>query len=358
MIMDRESELSSRNVNENKDDHHKHDVTTQQVQHYDSDILGKDMSYEELNTNNFATHRTKALMVIAVYPSSGLKFSAIWSQLECLAGDIDQIIISAPTQFRENVTKFIMEVNTTIPAIGKRLKAQFYLNDRYDAGLWCDVLIKGNVLGTGADNTTYIGGLSQYDGFLLINDSLMAVEKSNELLETLRSKNASLVSLNYWGNKKHNSTHNGRNTTKYWLESAARAFSLEGIQVYADKVCSLKSVTSSRQYCPYLRGKYPRKAKMIKKCIIMKTEIEVVDHYSIDKVHGLYPGEDKVRRPYRTTHWSNNFTLWTGLRDQMSFPVLKVTNEFLLRQIRDKRPQDIERCTMKQNSRSGISRIK
>ena len=47
---------------------------------------------------------SKALMVIAVYPSSNIKYSAIWSQLECLAGDIDQIIISAPTQFRENVT--------------------------------------------------------------------------------------------------------------------------------------------------------------------------------------------------------------------------------------------------------------
>ena len=95
------------------------------------------------------------------------------------------------------------------------------------------------------------------------------------------------------------------------------------------------------------------KAKKNKKCIGIRTEIEVVDNYSLDKVHGLYPGEAGTAR-----HWSSNFTFWAGLRDQMSFPVLKVTNGRLVAKIRRNRPQDTERCTVKRNSKIGISRIK
>jgi hypothetical protein len=54
--MDRERELSR---NENENDRHKHDATTKRRRHYDSDLLSKNMSYEELNMKTFATHRTK-----------------------------------------------------------------------------------------------------------------------------------------------------------------------------------------------------------------------------------------------------------------------------------------------------------
>ena len=40
-------------------DRHKHDATTKRRRHYDSDLLSKNMSYEELNMKTFATHRTK-----------------------------------------------------------------------------------------------------------------------------------------------------------------------------------------------------------------------------------------------------------------------------------------------------------
>eukprot|EP00979_Chaetoceros_neogracilis_P009850 scaffold2255_cov293-Chaetoceros_neogracile.AAC.11 len=67
----------------------------------------------------------------------------------------------------------------------------------YDTGLWCDALLKEKKLETyNISSGTYLGGTSRYDHFLLTTDSLMAVEKSNELLETLEAKNASLVSLN------------------------------------------------------------------------------------------------------------------------------------------------------------------
>ena len=156
-------------------------------------------------------------MIIAAFPNTNLKLSSIWSQLQCLTGDIDEIIIAADPQFREDV----------MPAIGVKLKAQFFLNDRYDAGLWCDTLIKGNVISNGTDKNSFVGTPSQYDRFLLINDSVMAMDTSNELLRNLKSMNASLVSFNYWGNKENSNITKNDVGTRYWLESVARAFSLE-----------------------------------------------------------------------------------------------------------------------------------
>ena len=85
-------------------------------------------------------------MVIATYPSNPIKLDVIWSQLECFAGAFDKIIISAPNESKETIIKFLQDVNDTMPLIRSRLEAQFHVNDRYDAGLWCDALIEGNVM--------------------------------------------------------------------------------------------------------------------------------------------------------------------------------------------------------------------
>ena len=152
-----------------------------------------------------------------------------------------------------------------MPEFDLRLDAEFYVNDRYDAGLWCDVLIKGNALNKVAAKNgqkgTYVGGHSQYNRFLLINDSMMALKKSNEFLEALIEKNASLISLSYWGDKQQQQQQQdaaGKNSTNkyhhvernYWLESPLRAFSLEGIQIYADTICALPKIKWKRD-CPH-----------------------------------------------------------------------------------------------------------
>ena len=295
----------------------------------------------------------EALMVIAVYPNSPIKYDVIWSQLECFAGAFDQIIISAPIEFRDNVTQFVREVNNTMPELDSRIDAEFYVNDRYDAGLWCDALLKGNALKKiAAENNqegTYVGGHSKYNRFLLINDSIMAVKKSNEFLEALTEKNASLISLSYWGNKEKQQERASGNSTNYvdpyWLESPLRAFSLEGIQIYADKVCSLGKINAQRD-CPHLYAdkrlnkKHGSGARKNKQCIVEKTEINVVDHYTFDKVHGLFPGDDGL---YNS--WSNNFTFWANMRDEMSFPVLKVNSGHLVKEVIKRRPGEIDICT-------------
>ena len=180
---------------------------------------------------------------------------------------------------------------------------------------------------------------------------MMAVKKSNEFLEALTEKDASLISLSYWGDKQQQQHAAGKNSTKnyhrakrsYWLESPLRAFSLEGIQIYADTICALPKIKWKRD-CPYFvsHEKISRLGhkKKIKRCIVEKTEVEVVTHYSLDKVYGLFPGKDGQGRT-----WSNNFTFWANMRDQMSFPVVKVNSGPLVKEVIKKRPGDIGMCT-------------
>ena len=296
--------------------------------------------------------QNQALMVMAIYPDSPFKYDVIWSQLECFAGAFDRVVISAPIEFRENVTRFVQEVNYEMPEFDSRLDAEFYVNDKYDAGLWCDALIKGNALKKVAAKKgqadTYVGGHSQYNRFLLINDSMMAVKKSNEFLEALSEKNASLISLSYWGDKHRNHDQNDYNK-KYWLESPLRAFSLEGIQIYADKICGMPKIKWKRD-CPHFNSGATSlqqrrisglgQKKSIKRCIVEKTEIDVVNHYALDKVYGLFPGNDTQGQT-----WSNNFTFWTHLRDHMSFPVVKVNSGPLIKAVIKKKPEEIGICT-------------
>ncbi len=58
----------------------------------------------------------------------------------------------------------------------------------------------------------------------------MAAEPFNEGLDTLERKEADLVSLNYWGDKKDVNAI-------FWAESPVRAFSKKGMQVYSDNIC-------------------------------------------------------------------------------------------------------------------------
>jgi hypothetical protein len=293
-------------------------------------------SKESNNHMDIINESRKALMIIAVYPSISIKYDVIWTQLECFAASFDQIIISAPTQFKENITQFVQEVNNLMPVVGKRIEAQFYTNDRYDAGLWCDALKAEGYLPQkekGGNNTTE-GSSQQYNRFVLINDSMLAVKKSNTFLEALELHNASLISLNYWGDKEQH-----RNSSKYWLESPLRAFSLEGVKIYVDKICSLPQI-QWRRHCPHLSNTMIQdRKKRNKRCIVEKTEIDVVDHYPLDKVHGLYPGFDG-----KFKSWSNNFTFWSMLYDNMSFPVVKVNSGPLIKDVMKNRAADMGTC--------------
>ena len=133
----------------------------------------------------------------------------------------------------------------------------------------------------------------------------MAVNKANEFLEALVERSASLVSMNYWGDKGY---PNGNNFTKakykgkYWLESPLRAFSLKGLQTYTNAVCINRPLRPKDDF-PHLR--HTNVGKLAKRCIVEKTEIDIIRHYSLNEVPGLYPGVNS-----RGTTWSNSFDTW------------------------------------------------
>jgi len=287
---------------------------------------------------------TSSLMVIAIYPRDDLRKAALWSQLECFADRFDRIIISAPLEYAVNVTQILIEVNQKLPDIAAKLEVNYYTNDRYDFGLWCDALTQTNILQPVDNNgtTTYVGGSSSYDQFLLINDSLMAVERTNEFLDALTDRNASLVALNEWT----------VDDSIYWVESPARAFSREGIQVFADHVCPIKLHDNWRINCPLLNKKhwvkgvlrkiYPNPVAKQKRCIVETTEINVAGLYPRTKVHGLYPGHDEQNKS-----WSINYEFWsTVLRDKMSFPAVKTSSDFVIG-VGWKQPDVVRQCMTK-----------
>ena len=291
---------------------------------------------EPENPSAFQSAATKkSVMIIATVPNNEVKFASLWSQLECLGGTIDKIIISsAKNKFEEELSAFVKEVKERMSTIGAKIEVQAQWNDRYDAGLWCDALTEGNAgIYKRSNSTPPVVRLSEYDQFFLINDSIMAIEPLNEVLDTLERKKADLVSLNYWGDKKDfNET--------YWVESPVRAFSKKGIQVYSDKICNLGPIRWKID-CPYLinNKSYKRRSK---RCIVDKTEVSVAKYFPQDKVFGLYNGNDGNRGS-----WSNNFKYWKMLRDEQSFPFIKNSNKKLIEDARREQPQDLARCTTK-----------
>ena len=214
----------------------------------------------------------KNTMIIATYPSSGLRLTAIWSQLACFTESVDRIILSAPDEewSHRALTSFVHRMKHALPpAILRKINLRFFTNDRYDAGLWCDALQEENIDAfSKSENTNY----------LLINDSIMAIRQYDGLFNFLVSeKDLSLVSLNYWLN-------NTEGEDSYWLESAARAFSSRGIQIYREKVCQNLNETIGNT-CARKKSSLNRK-----RCVVEHTEIAVASYYNQNETRGLYPG--------------------------------------------------------------------
>ena len=292
-----------------------------------------------LTSSSTSAATKKSVMIIATVPNNEVKFASLWSQLECLGGTIDKIIISsAKNKFEDELSAFVKEVKEKMPTIGAKIEVQAQWNDRYDAGLWCDALTEGNAgIYKRSDSAPPVVRLSEYDQFFLINDSVMAIEPLNEVLDTLEREKADLISLNYWGDKK------GDINGTYWVESPVRAFSKKGIQVYSDKICTLGQI-SWRIDCPFLMKTHPGwgQKKCTKRCIVDKTEVSVAKYFPQDKVFGLYNGNAGNGKP-----WANNFKYWKMLRDKQSFPFIKNTNRKLFENALREQPQDLARCTTK-----------
>jgi hypothetical protein len=99
--------------------------------------------YLQLNatSNNVTSITTTTTMIIATYPSTEVRLNAIYSHLKCLSEGVDKIIVSAPDWSHDVMSNFSMHIQSRLShEIYKKITFQFYINDRYDAGLWCDAL--------------------------------------------------------------------------------------------------------------------------------------------------------------------------------------------------------------------------
>ncbi len=87
----------------------------------------------------------KSAMIIATKPTSELKSASIWSHLKCFTEKIDKIIISnAEDNFEDDLSAFVDKVKKErMPEIGSKIEVQNHINERHDAGLWCDALTEG-----------------------------------------------------------------------------------------------------------------------------------------------------------------------------------------------------------------------
>eukprot|EP00594_Rhizosolenia_setigera_P005429 CAMPEP_0178948130 /NCGR_PEP_ID=MMETSP0789-20121207/5299_1 /TAXON_ID=3005 /ORGANISM="Rhizosolenia setigera, Strain CCMP 1694" /LENGTH=409 /DNA_ID=CAMNT_0020628457 /DNA_START=149 /DNA_END=1375 /DNA_ORIENTATION=- len=273
----------------------------------------------------------KTVAIIGIVPDNKERLLALWSQLECYFGNekYDEVIVSAPTWARDDgiIEPFLSAAEENIPHFKSgsvSLKIQYYENDRYDVGLWCDALLDENN-----------GALSEGNNFVLSNDSIMAVEQFTAIIDTLKERNLSMTSLNY------------SFLEKYWLESVLRAFSKDGIVKYIEYAC--KGAPSMRDRCS---------ENDFKRCIVENYEIAIVDLFERKEVWGLFPSDvpkDMIRRRGAPQTWPGNFAYWNQiLRKEMKFPAVKISWEaFFHCKIRNPRYKErrlkdddlLKRCT-------------
>lgn len=272
----------------------------------------------------------RSIMVIATYPEDKKKYASVWSQLQCFSDEFDKIIISSPVQFKRSVNDFLDQVYVKMPGLRHKTVTSFYVNDRYDLGLWCDSLLEGKYIN--------IEGETTYDNFMLINDIVLAVENTNAFVSSLQKTQAEMISLNYWGEKNNNFGNDPEK--KFWVESPLRVFSRDGMTIFVNKICALPKI-DWEIHCPHLRinPTYKTYQQKRKRCIVELTEVNVVDHFDLDRVHGFFRGNDG-----KNSHWGNSFSYWNNLRGR-GFPATKVSNVENFEQIKAKKRLDLERCT-------------
>ena len=106
------------------------------------------------------------VMVIAAVPKDEKHAVSLWMELECLTGGLDLVVLSVPN-WSHNITEHI--VSQARKELGHNMDIRYYVNDRYDLGLWCNAL---------QDICRSFRGISssvEYETIILLNDSIFAM---------------------------------------------------------------------------------------------------------------------------------------------------------------------------------------
>lgn len=244
----------------------------------------------------------KRLLIIAAVPRDETHLLTLWSELECFAESVDHVLISAPMWGQVYIEHIILLAKKYIPHFinGKvTMEGKYFVNNRYDVGLWCDAYESLDSYGT-------------YDEYGLINDSVYALRKFSAVFDNLEHKNVSLSSLSHSYSAKWNIDFGPQ---YYWVESVYRAFDRNGIQIFNDHSCVPED---NPKFCPEEENN--------KACIINNFEHDLANEYACDKVAGVYPADSVgalVPEDMRVATWIKNIGYWRMLVDHMGFPVAK-----------------------------------
>ena len=116
----------------------------------------------------------ETILIIATVPYDFQHAMGVWSHLECMTDGIDRVIISAPDAqwSRDVVTSLIDNFHfRNGNATTFTIEVAYYVNNRYDAGLWCDALTHR----LGYDGTNFL-----HNGTVLTNVKPRAIYLIND----------------------------------------------------------------------------------------------------------------------------------------------------------------------------------
>jgi len=256
-------------------------------------------------------------MVLAAVPLDKRHVTALWSELHCFTRNIDHVLLAAPLWSEPIIRELLVEVKQKLPQFASNkvsISAKFFVNDRYDVGLWCDGL------------KTLHG--DEYDDVVLLNDSLFALREFSGVLDTLREENLRMTSLSY----------SARDPDGIWLESVFRGFDKKGLSTFMNHSC----VPANHRFFCHLE----KSSRDIKRCITEHHEIAIARLFPPDEVKGLYASDVPEEmwmehKPYAT--WTVHVPYWKEvLVSKMNFPAAKVTKRDMIKTM--KNPL-IQNCT-------------
>ena len=307
---------------------------------------GDNFYNSDSTTTGTGTHPSNSVVIIAVAPRKYVRLLALWSQLECFVSNdmFHTIIISAPlsTKGKGILEMFVHHAVESIPHLAhKNILVKYYVNDRYDVGLWCDALKDKT------DPRSIISDIDHlfeaYDDFVLINDSIMAIRDNfTDVLSVLRKHKLSMTSLNY---SFLQGPQGDNNTTdqNVWLESVFRAFDKNGLYRYMKHAC----VPASHPFfCPYEIDVLVKK-----RCVVESMEIKIASLFQNHELRGLFPSDvpkDMIRDVglEQVSLWHAHYPFWKDvLVENMNFPAMKVSNHLFVTRVKNRFKRKFSMCT-------------
>jgi hypothetical protein len=259
----------------------------------------------------------RRVLVVAAVPRDERHVYSLWTSLECLATNVDHVVVSAPTWSKKiigNITEF---ARNSIPMFSSgrvTLETQYHINDRYDVGLWCDAL-------------KAISNSDAYDEYGILNDSVFALREYTAVFDSLKSRNISMSSLSYSHTGKF---FKGYGPEYFWVESVFRGLTREGLKTFMNYSCV--DVNHPRFCADGSKNKR-------KECLILHFEQDMAAQFPRDKVDGLFfadvPSEMKIGK-YRNSHtWVVHPPYWRKLVNEMQFPVAKENMNGMIDDLQD-----------------------